>query len=140
MNALYETGPNGLWTFVFLTLLLGGAAAMATGRALALTWRPARQCVLYAAPLALTVAFLHFALFEEAVISMERIAEDFAAASGFAAGVASFLWNLRGWAVQFALFAIMAGTGYRLTRVRQMTRQYRFTCRPAGPFFWGKGS
>ncbi len=140
MNALYETGPNGIWTFVFLTLLLGGTAAMATGRALALTWRPAWQCVLYAAPLALTVAFLHFALFEEAVISMERIAEDSAAASGFATGVAGMMWNMRGWAVQFALFAILAWTGYRLTRVRQMTRQYRFACHPAGPFFWRQGS
>ena len=138
MNALYETGHHGVWTFLFMTVFLGGAAALATGRALALTWRPSWQCLLYALPLAFTVAFLHFALFEEPVIPLERIIEDSAGASGFAATAGTVLWHLRGWFVQFLLFAMLAGTGYRLTRVRQMTSQYRFAFRPAGPFAWRK--
>jgi hypothetical protein len=37
---LYEAGPQGLWIFLLATVALGGLAALATGRALAQTWRP----------------------------------------------------------------------------------------------------
>jgi len=138
MSALYESGEYGLWTFFFLTVLLGGAAAMATGRALALTWRPLWQCVVYAGLLAFAIAFLHYALFEEPVIPLEIIMEDIADASGFGERLSILAWNLRGWAVQFVLLAVSALTGYRLTRVRQMARQYGFGYATSGPVLWRK--
>lgn len=138
MNVLYDAGEYGFITFAILTLMLGGAAAMATGRALALTWRPVWHCIIYAAPLALAIAFLHYALFEESVIPLEIMTEDSADASSFSEAVWVILWNLRGWMVQFALFALLALIGYRLTRVRQMARQYGFAYSARGPFNWRK--
>ena len=37
---LYEANDNGEWVFLLLTVVLGGAAAWATGKAIAQTWRP----------------------------------------------------------------------------------------------------
>ena len=138
MSGLYESGEYAIWTFLVLTVLLGGAAALATGRALALTWRPQWQCVLYAVPLALAVAFLHYALFEEPVIPLQIIIEDVADAAGWSERLSIIVWNMRGWAVQFALFSLFTLTGYRLTRVRQMARQYSFSYATNGPFLWRK--
>jgi hypothetical protein len=136
MSLLYESGDYGVWTFLALTIVLGGAAAMATGRALALTWRPLWQCFVYAVPLAFTIAFLHFALFEESVIPLQTIIEDTTDAPGLIAKIGAVASHLRGWAVQFIIFAVLALTGYRLTRVRQMLRQYGFACVSKGPFQW----
>lgn len=136
MSALYDAGPNAIWSFLFLTIILSGAASMATGRALALTWRPIWHCIAYAVPLAATTAFLHYALFEEPVIPLEIIMEDVADANGFGPILSIILWNLRGVAVQFIILAGFALTGYRLTRVRQMASQYSFAYGVAGPFSW----
>ncbi len=138
MNVLYDSGEYGVWMFLTLTIVLGGATALATGRALALTWRPPWHSIIYAVPLAFTIAFLHYALFEEPVIPLEIIMEDVADASGFAEKTWIIAWNLRGWAVQFIIFSCLALTGYRLTRVKQMVRQYGFSYVAKGPFNWAR--
>jgi hypothetical protein len=138
LRTLYDAGDLGIVTFLFLTVILGGAAAMATGRALALTWRPVWQCVFYALPLALAVAFLHYALFEESVIPLEFLVEDLAGAEGPMAVLTAIAWHLRGVAVQFVLLALLSLFGYRLTRVRQMASQYRFAFVANGPLQWRK--
>jgi len=138
LRTLYDAGDYGIWTFMILTVFLGGAAAMATGRALALTWRPLWQCVFYALPLALAVAFLHYALFEEPVIPLEFLIEDIADADGLLAVLSAVAWHLRGVAVQFILLALLSLFGYRLTRVRQMASQYRFAFVANGPMHWRK--
>ena len=51
--------------FLVLTVLLGGAAAWSTGRAIAETWKPYWQLVWYVLLLAAAVRFIHFGLFEE---------------------------------------------------------------------------
>ena len=51
--------------FVGVTLVLGGLAAFAAGRAVALSWRPLALLALYAAPLAFALRFLHWSLFGE---------------------------------------------------------------------------
>ncbi|MFO1167087.1 MAG: hypothetical protein U1E19_03065 [Rhodoblastus sp.] len=56
--------PN-IWTFLALTLILGGAGAFVTGRTMAQTWRERWKAVAYMVPLAAAVRFLHYALFEE---------------------------------------------------------------------------
>ena len=41
--SFYDTGDNGLWIFLLVTVLMGGSAARATGSAIASTWRPPWQ-------------------------------------------------------------------------------------------------
>jgi hypothetical protein len=89
-----------------------GAAALATGRALARNWRPLWHAVLYAALLALGDRFLLFALFHGELLS----------ASGYALAAAILL-----------LIAVIA---YRASRAQLMVRQYPWLYEPVGPFSW----
>jgi hypothetical protein len=98
--------------FFGLTLLLFGAAAMASGRALARNWRPLWQAVPYTMLLAAADRFLLFALFEGELVS----------ATGFAIG----------WVVLLALSLV----AYRATQARLMVRQYPWLYEPAGPLSW----
>ena len=50
--------------------MLGGAAALATGRALAKTWSPLAMLTPYMVVLAAAVRFLHFSLFGELLLSL----------------------------------------------------------------------
>jgi hypothetical protein len=51
--------------FIGVTLVLGGLASVAAGRAVALTWRPLWLLLLYALPLAFAMRFLQWSLFGE---------------------------------------------------------------------------
>jgi predicted permease len=97
-DVLYE--PDHLGAFVLVTLIIGGGAAWLTGRAIALTWRPWWQVVVYALVLAAAERFLHFALFEGTFLSAYY------------------------YAVDAAITLVFACLGLRITRSRQMTRQY----------------
>jgi hypothetical protein len=108
----YESGEHGLWTFLLLTVLVGGIAAYASGKAIAQTWRPFWHVPLYMLALAAVVRFCHFALFEEPFISPTSYAADFA--------------------IAFA----SASLGYRLIRARQMAVQYGWLFRRRGPLAW----
>lgn len=105
-------GENWLWTFLLLTVLMGGGAAYASGKAMAQTWRPYWQVPLYMLVLAAGVRFCHFALFERPLLSAVDYLMDFAVA--FAAGL----------------------LGYRLFRARQMAVQYGWLFRRRGPLSW----
>jgi hypothetical protein len=109
---LYHGGDNVLWTFVLVTLIMGGGAAFISGRAIAHTWRPYWHVPLYMVGLALIVRFWHFALFDEPFVSLKSYCVDFIVA--FAA--ASF--------------------GYRLVRAHQMATQYGWLFRRFGPLGW----
>ena len=109
---LFEGGDYAGMVFIVLTLLLGGAMAYASGRAIALTWRPLLQVAVYMLPLAAMIRFLHFALFDENLASIYHF------------GVTLVLLGL------FALW------GYRVTRVGQMVRQYPFAFSRSGLFGW----
>ena len=97
---------------LLFNLVLVGPASFATGHGVALTWRPGWQLVLYAALLSLALRFFDYALANG----------DLWSTGGF------FL----GWAVQFAI-AMLA---YRLTRARQMVRQYPWLYRRKGLLGW----
>jgi hypothetical protein len=110
---IYETsGDYAFWVFLLLTVVLGGAAAWATGRAIADTWRPFWQVPVYAALLALAVRFLHFALFEEPLLAPGNLAVDYAV-------------TLAGCAL-----------GHRFARARAMVTQYGWMYEKAGPLSW----
>ena len=63
MSAAFVIGDPRV--FIGVTLVLGGLASLAAGRAVALTWRPLWLLPLYALPLAFAMRFLHWSLFGE---------------------------------------------------------------------------
>jgi uncharacterized membrane protein len=110
MPVLYQ--GSGLSTFILVTVLMGGLAAYASGKAIAETWRPFWQVPLYMLVIAGAVRFCHFALFEATLISAPSYVVDF-------------------------LIAVAAASlGYRLVRARQMAVQYGWLFRRAGPLGW----
>jgi vacuolar-type H+-ATPase subunit I/STV1 len=108
-----------IWLAV--TLCLGAPAAFASGRALALTWRPFGKGVLYAAILAAVVGFLAYALFGVSVIPAGAIVERVVAEDALGAAVLG-----AGWAITFLSLLLVTFAGWRLTRAHQMRRQYPF--------------
>jgi NO-binding membrane sensor protein with MHYT domain len=97
---LYE--EDYFFSFVLVTIVLGGGAAWLSGRAIAHTWRPWWSIIGYMLILGLAIRFIHFALFSGTLLSPQFYAVDTC------------------WALLFA------GLGFRLTRRRQMARQYGF--------------
>jgi hypothetical protein len=107
---LYE--EDSLGVFLLVTIVLGGGAAMLAGRAIAATWRPWWQVVVYALILGGGVRFIHFALFDGTLLSAHYYVVDSAIcmASGF--------------------------LGFRTARASQMVSQYRWINVPDGPLRW----
>ena len=102
---IYDSGPNGLLYFVFLTVVLGGAAAWVSGSAIAQTWRPVWQIPVYMLMLAGAVRFCHYALFGERLLS------------------------IRSYVTDFITLMLLAVAGYWLSRRDQMLRQYGWSRR-----------
>jgi hypothetical protein len=103
--SLYETGPNGLWVFLLVTVILGGSAAYISGRAIAQTWRPFWHLPLYMLLLAACVRFFHYALFWEVLLSFQN------------------------YLVDLAVLMVLALAGHRATRAQQMRTQYGWIAR-----------
>ncbi len=107
---LFEEGSFGV--FLLVTIALGGGAAYMSGRAIAGTWRPWWHVAMYMLILAATVRFMHFALFGGTLLSPHYYAVDL-------------------------VFCLLFGfLGYRITRAGQMSTQYRWLYRRAGPLRW----
>jgi hypothetical protein len=104
-----------LFEFVRVTVILGGGAAWLTGRATARTWSPWWQLVFYVALLTIALRFIHFSLFEGTFFLPPR---DFPTALYYAG-------------VDFVVLMIAAIIGRKVTRSRQMARQYGFLSREA---------
>jgi hypothetical protein len=109
---LYDSGDNGLWVFLLVTVTIGGAGAFLSGRAIAQTWRPFWHLPLYMLAIAIAVRFFHYALFDEVLLS------------------------LRNFIVDFAVVLAAATLGYRLVRASQMARQYHWLLQRKGLFGW----
>jgi protein-S-isoprenylcysteine O-methyltransferase Ste14 len=114
MTSLFDSfyASENLLQVFFVTCLLGGGAAWATGRALADSWRPFGQAVVYLLLLAAAVRFAHFALFQGKLFSLSSYLSD-----------AAFL-------------LAVGGLSWRLTRVRRMVAQYRWLYERAGLLGW----
>lgn len=99
---------------VFLTVtgLVIGFAAYMTGQAIANTWRPAWQLVVYVLLLGFAARFLIFALFEGELLSPG------------------------GYAASTALLMAIGVFAYRLTRARKMVHQYPWLYERSGLFGW----
>ena len=109
MGILYE---NGIWAFLIVTVLLGGGAAYMTGRAQANNWKPALMLLPYIIMLTAAARFIHFALYNGELLSVQYYLVNLAILLGFGM------------------------LGFRLTRARQMVRQYPFAYVRSGLFGW----
>jgi hypothetical protein len=107
---LYEEESLGI--FLLVTIVLGGGASALAGRAIAATWRPWWQVVLYALILGAAVRFIHFALFDGTLLSVHY------------------------YVVDSAVCLILGFIGFRAARVSQMVAQYRWINVPDGLLRW----
>lgn len=110
LHYLYE--EDSLWTFILVSLILGGGAAWLSGRAIAQTWRPLWQVFFYSLILGCVVRFIHFSLFGGTLLS------------GYY------------YLVDTTLLMIFGSLGFRAARVAQMLTQYRWINVPDGPLRW----
>jgi hypothetical protein len=111
---LYADTASGSWVFLALTVVLGGAAAMATGRAIAQTWRPIWNLLPYMLILSAAIQFLHYALFAEHLLSAQF------------------------YLVTVVITLIAAGLGYQRMRVLQMSTQYSWAFSRTSPLGWSE--
>lgn len=99
MSLLWEVS---IWEFLFITVILAGAAAYLAGRAVARTWESDTRLVVYVLLLTAATRFIHFALFNGTLLSLHY------------------------YIVDFVVLAAIAFLGKRITRARQMSSQYGF--------------
>jgi hypothetical protein len=107
---LYE--EPSFFLFALVTVILGGWAAWMTGRAMALTWRAYWQLVLYLLVLTGAVRFIHYALFEGTLLTVQY------------------------YLVDAVVLLVIGSLGFRYYRARQMSTQYRWLYERTGPFSW----
>ena len=111
---LYQEDSLGI--FLLVTVALGGGAAALAGRAVALTWRPWWQVVVYMLMLGAAVRFIHYALFDGTLLSLHYYLVD-------------------------TVICLMFGAiGFQTARASQMISQYRWLYRPDGPLRWRRRS
>ena len=106
---LHEEGSIGV--FILVTVILGGGASALAGRAIAQTWRPWWQVIVYSLILGAVARFFHYALFEGTLVS------DF-------------------YVVDTAVCLVLGLLGFRAARAAQMVRQYRWINELHGPLRW----
>lgn len=110
MGGLYA--GEGWFEIFFVTGVLGGLAAWATGRAIADTWRPFHQLVAYMTLLGGAVRFVHFALFGAELLSLPSYLADM-------------------------LYLLAVGSlAFRVTRTHRMVTQYRWLYERTSPVTW----
>lgn len=110
LHFFYE--EDSFWVFVLVTIILGGGAAWLSGRAVARTWRPAWQVLVYILILGCAVRFFHYSLFGGTLLSSHYYTIDTVVLMAF-----GFL-------------------GFRAARVSQMVTHYRWINEPDGPLRW----
>lgn len=99
---------------LFVTCLIGGGAAWATGHTLADSWRSFGKTLFYLLLLGAAVRFTHFALFQGELLSFQAYLSD------------------------TVFLIIVGGLSWRLTRVTRMVNQYRWLYERTGPLTWRK--
>lgn len=102
------------WEFVFVTVILAGGAAFLTGRAVARAWEGELRLVIYMILLAAATRFIHFALFDGTLLTPYY------------------------YLIDFVVITVIAILGKRLTRARQMARQYGFEYERRNALSWSR--
>jgi hypothetical protein len=109
MEALLGTSVT---VFVVVTVVMVGFAAYMTGQALASTWRPFWQVLVYCCLFGLASRFLIFGLFQGDLLSPT------------------------GYLLDVLVFLGLGGFAFCVTRARRMTSQYPWLYERAGMFGW----
>lgn len=109
-GVLYEEAS--VLQFFFVTCLLGGWAAWMTGRACAQTWRSYPSLFFYLLLLGIGVRFIHHALFEGTMFSLQYYIAD------------------------TVILLILGSLGFRYTRTNQMVTQYNWLYERTSPLSW----
>ena len=104
---LWASTDNAFWFFLLLTIL-GAAAAFATGRALAKGWSPLWLILPYMLIFSAAVRFLHFALFQEELLSIHY------------------------YIVTLVILLVVAWLSYKAMRAQQMATQYSWAYEKVG--------
>lgn len=107
---------SSLPVFIGLTVVIMGFASFMTGQALANTWKPAWQVVLYALMLAAADRFLVWGLF------------------------AGELLSLSGYLIHGATLVAIGLFAYRVTQAHKMVAQYPWIYERRGLFGWREKS
>lgn len=102
--------------FISVTVVVMGFTAYMTGHALASTWKPLWQAVVYCVLLGFADRFLTFALFDGELLS----------ASGYL--------------IDTGVLTIIALVAYRLTLAHKIVSQYPWLYEASGLFSWRKKS
>ncbi len=113
---LWADEPYGLFSFLLITVVLGGIGAWATGRAMAGTWRPLLMLAPYMLFLTAGVRFLHYALYAEPLLSLTFF-------------IITYIWTMA-----------VGALGYRAKRAAQMATQYSWAYERAGLNWRVKGN
>ena len=100
------------WLFCLVTVVMGGWAGWMAARAIARGWRPFWQCALALLAVAGAVRSIHLALFDGPLLSLHY------------------------YAVDAFVVMIIGAAGFRFTRTRQMTSQYRWLYEKTSPLTW----
>jgi hypothetical protein len=109
METLLGTTPGVTFT---VTVVVMGFTAFMAGQALAATWKPVHQVLLYGLLLGLGDRFLIFSLYEGELLS------------------------LSGYLIDTAVLVAISLFAYRLTQARKMTSQYPWIYERAGLLRW----
>lgn len=110
MGGLYSN--ESIIQALFVTLVLGGGCAILAGRAIAKTWRSMLVAVAAMFPMAMAVRFVHFALFNETLLSAP-----------------AYLFELM-------VLLCAACLSFQRTRALQMVLQYYWLYELEGPMRW----
>ena len=103
---------TSLGVFFGISVLLTGFASFMTGQAVADTWRPYWQAVVYCALLGAVSRFLIYALYNGA------------------------LWSLSGYLIGTGLLMLIGTFAFQLTRARRIVLQYPWLYERTGLFTW----
>jgi uncharacterized membrane protein HdeD (DUF308 family) len=103
---------TSLPVFIGVTCVIIGFAAYMTGQAMANTWKPQWQLLVYGALLGLASRFLIFSLFDGELLSVT------------------------GYAIDTAVLVAIGGFAFRLTRARKIVNQYPWLYERNGLFGW----
>lgn len=109
MDSLLGTSPG---VFLGITGILTGFCAFMTGQALATTWRPYWQLVVYCVLLGAVARFLIYGLFQGTLLS------------------------LSGYLIGSALLILIGSFAFLATRAHKMVSQYPWLYRRSGLFTW----
>lgn len=107
---LYE--EPSILQFLFVSVIMGGWTAWRTGKSVAENWQSYRTLVVYTLLLGIGIRFVHHALFNGTMFSLQY------------------------YLVDSIVLLFFSTAGYRYYRTRQMANNYYWLYEKASPFSW----